>query len=259
MSANGMLVESELVEVEGQRLAPLTAAAYLALRHAAHRAGHTISLWTPVGGYRDRRTQQDMLDRPWLYNIKPGVRLAAVGQSRHGQGRAVDIKAQNGAGRNWVAANAHLFGLTRNNPIGDPDHYESGSVLATEPPAVNPPRQETEMLRLVYGSYIPAQPAATPANGAGYYLVNGDTGKYIQVIGTQARCNMLSEFITNPATFQAATTKADFDWLIGVLAQLAATTPSGGSGGFSATDRARLESVPTAAENAKAVVAEIAS
>lgn len=87
--------------------------------------------------------------------------------------------------------------------------------------------KETDtMLRLVYGSFVPAQPAARPANGAGYYLVNGETGKYIQVIGTQDRCNMLGAFIASPGTFQGAATQADFDWLIATLGKLAELTPA---------------------------------
>lgn len=158
MAVNGRLESSQLVAVEGQFLSPSTAAAYRALRDAARHQKHSVSIWTPSGAYRDQRTQQLMHDRPQDFNIKPGVVLAAVGKSTHGQGRAVDIQAATVTGRKWVQTNAHKFGFSRPMPKTDPDHYELGRnvVTVTDPtPAPTPtpspiPEEQIPMTSAVF-------------------------------------------------------------------------------------------------------------
>lgn len=146
MTSNGDLSSSELAQVSGQSLAPATASRFKALQAAAAKAGHTITIWQPAGGYRSIAVQRDMHAHPERYNIKPGISLAAVGRSTHGQGRAVDVRAATVKGRNWVAEHANEFGFSRPKPSADPDHYEFGNPMVTEPatPIPTPPSVEDE-------------------------------------------------------------------------------------------------------------------
>ncbi len=155
MTANGRLnVSTQLVGIEGQYLSPATAEAYIAMLAAAAKLGHGGSIYSPAGAYRSRAMQQDMHNNRDNYNIRPGVILAPVGFSTHGQGRAVDVKADSSAARAWFHANASKFGFSRPQPSVDPDHYELGQrvTTVTDPtpsPAPPPPIRKAEFDMLI--------------------------------------------------------------------------------------------------------------
>lgn len=117
MSANGYLSSSELAPIDnGQYLTPAAAPRYLALRDAAHAAGHPFSA---LEGYRDIDTQW------YLWNLYGSPRASYPGSSPHGWGYAVDIMNDSdpqGIIRfkdplyNWLAANAGDYGF--NNRVG---------------------------------------------------------------------------------------------------------------------------------------------
>lgn len=124
MVANGEMPASLLVEVEpGLYLEAGTAAAYRRMKAAAASAGVTLTIPRPAGAYRSLFVQQDMHDRPWLYNLDPSssVRIAPAGSSTHGLGDRVDIVR--GAAGDWAIANAHRFGFTREFGAADPRHF----------------------------------------------------------------------------------------------------------------------------------------
>lgn len=248
MTANGHLAPTQLVSVDGQHLSPATADAYRALCAAAERSGHSLAIFQPVGGYRSEAVQQDMHDNPGKYNLKPGVPLAPVGLSRHGQGRAVDIKGGSIAARAWCRANAHKFGFSRPMPDNDPDHYELGKnvATATDPTPAPPQSPKGDDMKYIYKE----------EGGVAWALLDSHlTAGYVQTTVVAEAENYRRVCPTPPVLVSAA----DFTASIAAAVWHKSLCPAGGSGSFTTADRARLQAVPTAAENAKAVVAEIAS
>lgn len=121
---NGEIPLHSLTEVEpGLYLETATAAAYLAMKAAAQRAGITLAIPRPAGAYRSLFVQQDMHDRPWLYNLDPNssVPIAPAGSSTHGRGDRVDIVR--GDAGDWAIANASRFGFIREFGSADPRHF----------------------------------------------------------------------------------------------------------------------------------------
>ena len=124
MFPNGQVPQDRLVEVEaGLYLEAGTAAAYRRMKAAAARDGIALAIPRPAGAYRSRFVQQDMHDRPWLYNLDPTstVRIAPAGSSTHGHGTRVDIVR--GAAGDWAIANASRFGFIREFGAADPRHF----------------------------------------------------------------------------------------------------------------------------------------
>lgn len=131
---NGKIPADRLVEVEpGLHLEAATATAYQRMKAAAARDGVTLAIPRPAGAYRSLYVQQDMHDRPWLYNLDPTstVKIAAAGSSTHGLGDRVDIVR--GAAGDWAIRNASWFGFVREFGAADPRHfrYQSPTWAAT--------------------------------------------------------------------------------------------------------------------------------
>lgn len=121
---NGEVPLTRLVEVEtGLFLETQTAAAYRAMKAAAAADAVTLAIPRPAGAYRSLLVQQDMHDRPWLYNLDPNssVPIAPAGSSTHGLGDRVDIVR--GSAGDWAIANASRFGFVREFGAADPRHF----------------------------------------------------------------------------------------------------------------------------------------
>lgn len=239
MAANGHIPLTELVEVEGQYLAPQTARAYLSLMAAAKRAGHEGSIWKPAGAYRSEALQRDMIANPAKYNVKAGVSLAPVGQSTHGLGRTVDIHMKTAAGRAWVAANAAAHGLRRPNPVNDPDHYEHGTNVATVAETATQSAPKGEDMKYIYKEEGGVAWALLDS-----HLPNG----YIQTTSVAeaekyARLSPQPAVLVSAANFSASLSAAE--WYKGLI-------PAPGSGGLAdadIVDEAELGQALTAAVN----------
>lgn len=124
MYDNGDIPLEALVEVETDlHLETATAAAYLRMKAEAARSGVTLAIPRPAGAYRSLFVQQDMHDRPWLYNLDPtsSVPIAPAGSSTHGLGDRVDIVR--GTAGDWAIANASRFGFVREFGDADPRHF----------------------------------------------------------------------------------------------------------------------------------------
>lgn len=151
---NGQLPSSHLVEVEiGLHLETATAAAYLRMKAAAARDGVQLAIPRPAGAYRSLFVQQDMHDRPWLYNLDPNsiVPIAAAGSSTHGDGTRVDIVR--GTAGDWAIRNAIRFGFVREFGAADPRHfrYTAPSWAAASPDTpITPTRRRKSMTTLYY-------------------------------------------------------------------------------------------------------------
>lgn len=178
MTANGRLdAGTQLVTVEGQLLSPATASAYEALRTAAHRAGHTLTIYTPAGGYRSLATQADMHRNPQDYNLNPNIPLAAVGSSRHGQGRAVDIRGKDAAARAWCQSNAAAYGFSRPLAKADPDHYEHGKAVTTVTDPTPAPPKPLERRKTMTTIYVKSTSPNGSSGGTGsLWALAGDAG-----------------------------------------------------------------------------------
>lgn len=124
MARNGAVPAGELTYVQGSiQLDQTVASAWFRMRSAAARQGVDLTIAAPAGGYRSLAVQQDMHDRPGLYNLNPNstIPLAPVGMSTHGFGTRVDIGTT--AGNTWAIANAREFGFYREFGASDPNHY----------------------------------------------------------------------------------------------------------------------------------------
>ena len=152
---NGEVPSSHLVEVEvGLFLEAATAAAYRKMKAAAAREGVQLAIPRPAGAYRSLFVQQDMHDRPWLYNLDPtsSVALAPPGSSTHGLGTRVDIVR--GAAGDWAIRNASRFGFVREFGASDPRHFRYSApswASATQPVPTQPIFQEgDDMARIIH-------------------------------------------------------------------------------------------------------------
>lgn len=125
MYENGKLPPEALEEVEkGLFLERATAAAYRRMKADAARDGVTLAIPRPAGAYRSLTMQQDMHDRPWLYNLDPTstIPIAPAGSSTHGLGTRVDIVR--GAAGDWAIRHHAAYGFIREFGSSDPRHFK---------------------------------------------------------------------------------------------------------------------------------------
>jgi hypothetical protein len=131
MARNGYLAEDgiRLVTVEdNDQLIATAAASFFRMRAAAAADGVTISIVEPAGAYRTAWVQNDMVDRPWLYNLNPNstVKFSRYGQS-HGWGNRFDA---NSAAVPWLLRRGAEFGWIREYGARDPNHFKHDGVTA---------------------------------------------------------------------------------------------------------------------------------
>jgi hypothetical protein len=135
MPANGNIPSSQRRKILGVSLFKPTANAVARLVADAKRDGVTISIYLPVGGYRDLGTQKRMHDDRFAsqYNIDPkmAVTLAPVGSSTHGFATAVDFKTSDGGA--WLQKHAHEFGFIWPFGNGDFNHWQHDGRTAGAP------------------------------------------------------------------------------------------------------------------------------
>lgn len=133
MASNGYLAEGgiRLVTVEdNDQLIATAAAAFFAAKAAAAHDGVTLSIVEPAGAYRPFSVQEGMYYRPEDYNLNPknSLKGASPGYSTHGWGNRWDV---NSAGLNWMIANGHRYGWTREFGTADPNHFKHDGRTAT--------------------------------------------------------------------------------------------------------------------------------
>lgn len=95
--------------------------------------GASFEIYLPVGGYRSLAVQVDMPKHLWpdpKYNLQPGVNLAAPGHSRHGFGKAVDVKSN--LTHSAVVAIMLRHHFVQYDPAGDPNHFGWGNELTAD-------------------------------------------------------------------------------------------------------------------------------
>lgn len=125
MPSNGRLTSSELTSIGGGMfLANATARAWAAMSTACKAAtGVTMRVTPPYGAYRDLAAQQYMIDHP----VGP-VPIAPLGQSTHGDGRALDV-SNFSLVYNWLRAHAHEFGFSQQF-VKEPWHWRHDGTTA---------------------------------------------------------------------------------------------------------------------------------
>lgn len=113
-----------LTKVDGIPFTKRQARRIARLRRIAAREGITVTVYAPIGGYRDLATQKDMPVHPSKYNLRAGVKLATAGQTEHGERlHAIDIDAVDKNGRTAfgrLVGLAAKVNLVQRDANGDP-------------------------------------------------------------------------------------------------------------------------------------------
>jgi hypothetical protein len=207
MTANGQLnTQSQLTSVQGAiQLANDAAADYLAM----HRAGMPGSIATPAGGYRSTQLQKLMHDEPREFNLTPGIVLAPVGQSPHGDGEYVDIVPA--AAVAWVEVHGAAFGFTR-RASNDPNCFKHTGGTHTSTASTG----TTIVARPPTGKAAPMR--LTPQDDTStYWLLNEQTGEGRPITGpTAAAIQTNAETVDRVLNGKPA--RSDLQFYAGLLA-----------------------------------------
>jgi len=129
VDTNGNVAPEHLTTYQGVQVSVAILPDLRACGDEVRQRGYTFAIILPDGGYRSLATQVDMHIHPAAHNLlpsPPAPKLAPVGASRHGFGRAVDI-ASNAP---WsvlseIAVKHHFTHWVSN----DMPHWEWGNVL----------------------------------------------------------------------------------------------------------------------------------
>lgn len=130
--ANGRAPESALVKVDGLHTVPSIAPRVLAFIAYAKEQDRILRLAHPYGSYRNLAEQGKV-----TAGIGATIIVASVGSSTHGVydvGR-IDFVGADGytytaVELKWVVANAGKFGLVREFPTSDPNHFMASGSFA---------------------------------------------------------------------------------------------------------------------------------
>lgn len=125
---NGNVAPAHLAAYQGVLVSVAILPALRAAGDQFRAEGHTFGIILPDGGYRSLATQQDEHDHPADHNISAAMakRLADVGKSTHGFGRAVDVFSNTTQANIDRIMAAHGF---RHPFSWDVPHWEWGNAL----------------------------------------------------------------------------------------------------------------------------------
>jgi len=158
MSTNGFVPDAQLAPVQGSMKAiKNTATQYKRMKTKGQKANVALSVITPAGAYRDRKTDIEMHEPRYAakYNMAAdGYKLLKpIGLGEHGKGLALDIRAtglnglSNADATEWLRANAGKYGFKQTLPTSDPNHFEhDGEGLSDA--------QRTRKIRALYLNHV---------------------------------------------------------------------------------------------------------
>ncbi len=237
MSANGQLEASELTPVgNGMYLATATATAWRRMYAAAKAStGVAMRITPPNGAYRDLKAQQYMIDHP-----TGPVRIADLGHSSHGDGRAVDISNFTLV-YDWLRNHADEYGFTQQFASEQWHWRHDGTTLAGGGAEIAPERRKTMTTNYVNTDTYKSGKAAKGTICATAGDSPGTSANWLEYPRTMLE-NERAALMTSAHGPHVELTAAEFaDYRNRYLSPLITASGSSGSSG------------PTAAEIAKAV------
>lgn len=255
-----------------QYVHPTVARAWRALvKRVAEQTGTKLRV---SEGYRDRNLQQ------YYWDTLPYPQAAWPGTSSHGWARAIDMYGYTVSDLQAVRGIGPSLGwsLATGDRVGEPWHIEYTASLTSPPdfagddettPLPNPipppiPKAEPDMI--VFLQVSGQSPVYVLGGGFDYQFASADElTSFRNVLGNSGYT--VPNVVTIPSTFvlnlyRRALVPSPSLAQIGqtvdqVLDAQPAPPASSADASFTATDRARLNAIPTASENAKATRAAI--